>query len=162
MQVESTYDGVNRRKSVAMSSETVEDFLQNGPLAMTLGTLGVDGSIHLVTVSKAYVDGAIWVKSKLKAQKTVNLRRHPFASCMMSEDDDDYRTMHGLSASGPVTIFEDRETVMRITEHITARYAARGTAVADAAAVSRLSDGYVAIRFDNPRIRSWDHRNLTA
>lgn len=47
---------------------------------MTLGTLGADGSIHLITVSKAYVDGAICVTSKRKAQKTVNLRRHPFAS----------------------------------------------------------------------------------
>lgn len=162
MRVERTYDGVNRRKSVAMTPETIEDFLRNGPLAMTLGTLDADGGIHLVTVSKAYVDGALWVKSKAKAQKTVNMRRHPFASCMMSEDDDDYRTMHGLSASGPVTIFDDRATVERITEHITGRYAARGTAVADAGSISRLSEGYVAVRFDSPKIRTWDHRNLKA
>lgn len=60
---------------------------------------------------------------------------------MRSEDDSYSHTMPGLSASGPVTIFEDRETVLRITEHITARYMARGTAVGDEGTVEPLTDG---------------------
>ena len=161
MDTQRTYDGRNRRADVKMTPAEISEFLSTGPDVMALGTINGDGSIHLATVSVAFVDGVIWTKSKARAQKAVNLRRHPFASCMLSEGDDDYETMHGLYARGPVTIFDDHDTVLRVTNYIASRYEMhRSGGVPDPAAVERLTTGYVAIRFDDPTFVTWDHRKL--
>ena len=161
MDAQRTYDGRNRRADVKMTPEEISDFLSAGPDVMALGTINRDGSIHLATVSVAYIDGVIWVKSKASAQKTLNLRRHPFASCMLSEDDDDYETMHGLYARSSVTIVEDYDVVLRVTEYITERHDRRKSlGTPEPSTVERLTSGYVAIRFDDPTFATWDHRKL--
>lgn len=162
MQVERTFNRVNRRNDVRMSAEEIDEFLRRGPNVMALATINADGSIHLVTVAFAYLDGSIWTKSKPRAQKVINLRRHPFASCLMSDGDDDYEAMRGLSAAGRVSIAEDDATVIEVTRAITFRFEERASGGApDERRVQRLAQGYVAMRFDDPKFVTWDHRKLT-
>lgn len=157
-----TFDRKNRRDDVKMSATEIDDFLSRGPNVMALATINSDGSIHLATVGFAYIDGVLWTKSKPRAQKVVNLRRHPFASCMMSAGDEDYETMHGLYARGGVSIVEDFDSVLSVTHHITSRFEKRVSGgEPDPETVHRLADGYVAIRFDDPKLVTWDHRKLT-
>lgn len=145
-----------------MSASEVDDFLsRGGPNVMALASLNSDGSIHLTTVGFAYIDGVLWTKSKPRAQKVVNLRRHPFASCLMSAGDDDYETMQGLYARGGVSIIEDSEVVLAVTHQIAARFEERVSGgEPDPDTVRRLADGYVAIRFDDVKFVTWDHRKL--
>ena len=144
-----------------MTPAEIEDFLSAGPDVMAFASINSDGSIHLATVSLAFIDGAIWTKSKARAQKTINVRRHPFASCILSAGDDDYETMHGLYARGPVSVHEDYHAVYRVTQYITARHEKQASGgEPDLETVDRLTSGYVAIRFDDPTIVSWDHRKL--
>jgi general stress protein 26 len=93
MAIESTFDGRNRRGDVKMTPHEIEEFFATGPDVMTLATVNGDGSIHLAAVAFAFIGGVIWAKSKARAQKVINIRLHPFASCMMSDGDDAYETM---------------------------------------------------------------------
>ncbi len=163
MNVARTFDRKNRRGDVKMSATEIDDFLSRGPNVMAFATVNPDGSIHMAPVGFAYIDGVIWTKSKPRAQKVVNLRRHPFASCMMSAGDDDYETMHGLYARGGVSVFDDPELVLLVTHQIASRFEERVSGgEPDPETVRRLAEGYVTIRFDDPKFVTWDHRKLAA
>ena len=155
------FDGRNRRDDVKMSNAEIEGARFHGPHCMALATLKADNSIHLVTVGYAYIDGVIWTKSQSRAQKVVNLLRHPYASCTMSAGDGEYHTVHGPYARGHASIVDASEAVLLVTRRITSRFRERvpGTD-SDDESIQRLTEGYVAIRYDNPKLVTWDHRKL--
>ena len=52
------------------------------------------------------VDGEIWLETKAKSQKAVNLKRDPRVSFMI-EDGDTYDTLRGVSFEGVAEIIDD-------------------------------------------------------
>jgi hypothetical protein len=68
--------GVNQRNKIVMSQDEIDEFLQ-GRHSMTMSTLAHDGSIHSIAMWYGFLEGAIGIESKAKAQKIVNLRRDP-------------------------------------------------------------------------------------
>ena len=63
-----------QRDAVVMSAAEVDELLHQQRSA-TVATYGPNGAIHLVAMWYAYLDGEIWIETKAKSQKVVNLRR---------------------------------------------------------------------------------------
>ncbi len=65
-----------------------------------------DGQPHLTAMWYGVVDGEIWLETKAKSQKAVNLKRDPRVSFMI-EDGDTYDTLRGVSFEGVAEIVDD-------------------------------------------------------
>src|SRR6478735_12509442 len=97
--------GTNQRASIVMSEAEIVEFVNNSR-AGTLATIGPSGQPHLVAMWYAVVDGDIWLETKAKSQKAVNLRRDPRLTLMI-EDGDTYDTLRGVSFDGHAEIVDD-------------------------------------------------------
>ena len=67
------------------------------------------------------LDGEIWLETKIKSQKAVNLRRDPRFTFMI-EDGDTYDTLRGVSFEGTVEIVDDPDTIFRVGISVWERY----------------------------------------
>ena len=74
-----------------------------------MATIGPDGQPHLVAMWYGILNGEIWLETKIKSQKAVNLRRDPRFTFMI-EDGDTYDTLRGVSFEGTVEIVDDPDT----------------------------------------------------
>ena len=74
--------GVKQRAQIAMTQEEIDAFL-HGRHTMTMCTMNPDGNIHAVGMWYGFLEGAIAVESKAKAQKVQNVRRDPRITCMI-------------------------------------------------------------------------------
>ncbi len=87
--------GTKQRADIVMSEAEIADFV-NSSRTGTLATIGPDGQPHLTAMWYAVIDGEIWLETKAKSQKAVNLRRDPRVSFLL-EDGDTYDTLRGVS-----------------------------------------------------------------
>ncbi len=149
--------GSNQRARIVMSEDEITDFVTNNRTG-TLATVGADGQPHLVAMWYGLVDGDIWLETKIKSQKAVNLRRDPRFTFMI-EDGDTYDTLRGVSFEGAVEIVDDPDTVFRVGVSVWERYTGPYTDDMKAA-VEMMMNKRVAVRLVNARTRSWDHRKL--
>ncbi|OOK82009.1 pyridoxamine 5'-phosphate oxidase family protein [Mycobacterium kansasii] len=85
--------GSNQRAQIVMTEEEIADFV-NKSRTGTLATIGPDGQPHLTAMWYAVVDGEIWLETKAKSQKAVNLKRDPRVSFLL-EDGNTYDTLRG-------------------------------------------------------------------
>ena len=99
--------GTNQRASIVMSEAEIADFVVKSRTG-TLATIGPDGQPHLTAMWYAVVDGEIWLETKAKSQKAVNLKRDPRVSFLI-EDGDTYDTLRGVSFEGVAEIVDDPE-----------------------------------------------------
>ena len=53
--------GVNQRNQIVMSEAEIAEFVARSRTA-TLATTGADGSIHLVAMWYAHLDGEVWIE----------------------------------------------------------------------------------------------------
>ncbi|MBI3689162.1 MAG: PPOX class F420-dependent oxidoreductase, partial [Mycolicibacterium aromaticivorans] len=83
--------GTNQRNQIVMSDAEVADFVARSRTG-TMATIGPDGQPHLVAMWYGVLDGEIWVETKAKSQKAVNLRRDPRVSFLI-EDGDTYDSL---------------------------------------------------------------------
>lgn len=90
--------GTKQRADIVMSEAEIADFV-NSSRTGTLATIGPDGQPHLTAMWYAVIDGEIWLETKAKSQKAVNLRRDPRVSFLL-EDGDTYDTLRGVSFEG--------------------------------------------------------------
>src|SRR6201998_3663741 len=97
--------GTNQRASIVMSEDEVADFVVRSRTG-TLATVGADGHPHLTAMWYAVVDGEIWLETKAKSQKAVNLTRDPRVSFLI-EDGNTYDTLRGVSFEGVAQIVDD-------------------------------------------------------
>ena len=67
------------------------------------------------------VDGEIWLETKEKSQKAVNLKRDPRVSFMI-EDGDTYDTLRGVSFEGVAEIVDDPDAIFRVGVSVWERY----------------------------------------
>ena len=123
-----------------------------------LGTLNPDGSIHLVTMYYAMLDGRIAFWTYRSSQKARNIGRDPRVTCLV-ETGEDYFDLRGVQIAGTARCVAEPGEVLDIGRRIAARM---GGVPADAledyvthAARKRL--GYIV---EPVRVISWDHRKL--
>lgn len=149
--------GTNQRNQIVMTDEEITDFVARSRTG-TMATVGPDGQPHLVAMWYGVIDGEIWVETKAKSQKTVNLRRNPRVSFLI-EDGDTYDTLRGVAFEGVTEIVEDPDTIFAVGVNVWERY--NGPYSDDLKpAVDMMMNKRIAVRIVTNRTRSWDHRKL--
>jgi PPOX class probable F420-dependent enzyme len=149
--------GSNQRGQIVMGDDEVADFLSRSRTA-TLATRSASGSIHLVAMWYALLDGEIWFETKAKSQKAVNIRRDPAVSVMV-EAGDTYDTLRGVAIEGHAEIVDDPDTLLRVGISVWERYTGEYTDEMRPF-VDQMMNKRVAVRVVGIRTRSWDHRKL--
>lgn len=149
--------GTNQRNQIVMTDAEVVEFVARSRTG-TLATIGPNGQPHLVAMWYGVVDGEIWVETKAKSQKAVNLRRDPRVSFLI-EDGMTYDTLRGVSFEGVAEIVEDPDTIFTVGVSVWERY--NGPYTDDLRpAVDMMMNKRVAVRIVADRTRSWDHGKL--
>jgi len=146
-----------QRSQIVMGDDEVDTFLTQRRNA-TIATLGPQGRPHLVAMWYAYLDGHIWIETKAKSQKVVNLRRDPTMSFLI-ETGDTYDQLRGVALEGTGVIIEDTDVVWDVCVNVFARYNAPYTEELKPF-VELMAKNRIVVRLDAVRTRSWDHRKL--
>ncbi len=149
--------GSKQRNQIVMTDEEITDFVARGRTG-TMATIGASGQPHLVAMWYAVLDGEIWIETKVKSQKVVNLRRNPRVSFLI-EDGMTYDSLRGVSFEGTAEIRDDPDTIFAVGVSVWERY--NGPYTDDLKpAVDMMMNKRVAVRIVTDRVRSWDHRKL--
>ena len=150
--------GKNERSKIVMSDDEVAEFIDRSRTA-TMATLSAEGTPHLVAMWYAVVDGDIWIETKAKSQKAVNLRRDP-RLVLMIEDGKTYDTLRGVSIDGHAEIVDDDpDLLLRVGISVWERYTGPYTDEVKPF-VEQMMNNRIAVRLVPSRTRSWDHRKL--
>ncbi len=149
--------GVNQRAEIRMTEAEIAEFVAASRTA-TIATLGADGTPHLVAMWFAVLDGTIWLETKAKSQKAVNLRRDPRITVLV-EDGLTYDALRGVSIEGRGVISEDPDEIWAVGVNVFERYYGPYSAELRPA-VEMMLNKRVVVRVDPVRVRSWDHRKL--
>ena len=149
--------GTNQRNQIVMTDAEIAEFVARSRTG-TMATIGPDGQPHLVAMWYGVLDGEIWVETKAKSQKAVNLRRDPRVSFLI-EDGMTYDSLRGVSFEGVAEIVEDPDTIFKVGVSVWERY--NGPYTDDLKpAVDMMLNKRIGIRLRPSRTRSWDHRKL--
>ncbi|KXO98455.1 pyridoxamine 5'-phosphate oxidase family protein [Tsukamurella pseudospumae] len=149
--------GNNQRGQIQMSEAEVEEFIERSRTA-TIATVGSSGVPHLVAMWYAVIDGDLWIETKAKSQKVVNLRRNPAMSASI-ESGRSYDQLRGVTFEGTAEIVEDEATVRAVCEQVYERYFGPYSEELKPA-IDAMMNKRVAVRLRADRVRSWDHRKL--
>ena len=149
--------GTNQRSQITMSDEEIATYLERSRTA-TLATIGASGLPHLVAMWFAVIDGDIWIETKARSQKAVNIRRDPRVTVLI-EDGETYDTLRGVSFEGTAEIVEDPEALWEVGVSVWERYNGPYTEEMKPL-VEFMLHKRVAVRITVERTRSWDHRKL--
>lgn len=147
----------NQRKQIVMSDGEITDFVARSRTG-TLATVGSDGQPHLVAMWYGIVEGEIWLETKVKSQKVLNIRRNPRVSFLI-EDGMTYDSLRGVSFEGTAEITDDPDMIFRVGVSVWERYNGPYTEEVRPA-VDMMMNKRVAVRILARRIRSWDHHKL--
>ncbi|MFV0493481.1 PPOX class F420-dependent oxidoreductase [Mycobacterium sp.] len=149
--------GSNQRASIVMTEGEITDFVASSRTG-TLATIGASGQPHLTAMWYAVVDGEIWLETKAKSQKAVNLKRDPRVSFLL-EDGNTYDTLRGVSFEGIAEIVDDPQMLHRVGISVWERYTGPYTEEMKPM-VDQMMNKRVGVRIVSRRTRSWDHRKL--
>ena len=149
--------GTNQRSQITMSDEEIATYLERSRTA-TLATIGASGLPHLVAMWYAVIDGDIWIETKARSQKAVNIRRDPRVTVLI-EDGETYDTLRGVSFEGTAEVVEDPESLWKVGVSVWERYNGPYTEEVKPL-VEFMLHKRVAVRIEVSRTRSWDHRKL--
>lgn len=149
--------GTNERGKIEMTDAETATFIEHSRTA-TLGTLGPTGHPHLVAMWYAVIDGQIWVETKAKSQKAVNLRRDDRLTVSI-EAGFTYDQLRGVAIEGRGVIVDDPDRLWDVGVSIWERYNGEYTDEVKPL-VEFMLHKRAAIRLDAERTRTWDHRKL--
>jgi PPOX class probable F420-dependent enzyme len=145
--------GTNQRASIVMSEDEIADFVVKSRTG-TLATVGPDGHPHLTAMWYAVVDGEIWLETKAKSQKAVNLKRDPRVSFLI-EGGDTYDTLRGVSFEGIAEIVDDPDVSHRVGVSVFERYTGPYSDEMKPF-VEQMMNKRVCVRIVARRARSWN------
>jgi PPOX class probable F420-dependent enzyme len=148
---------VNQRSSIVMGEAEIAQFIE-GVRSATVATIGPGGKPHLVAMWFAVIGGEIFIETKAKSQKVLNLRRDPSISVLM-EDGATYDELRGVAIEGTGEIIEDPDLLWQVGVSVYERYTAPYSETAKPT-VEQMLNKRVAVRLRPQRIRSWDHAKL--
>src|SRR5271154_7287656 len=149
--------GTKQRAQIVMSEPEISDFVTSSRTG-TLATVGADGQPHLTAMWYGVVDGEIWLETKAKSQKAVNLTRDPRVSFLI-EDGDTYDTLRGVSFEGIAEIVDDPDVSHRVGVSVWERYTGPYSDEMKPF-VEQMMNKRVCVRIVARRSRSCDHRKL--
>ncbi|CAN5415393.1 PPOX class F420-dependent oxidoreductase [soil metagenome] len=147
----------NERGKIVMSDDEVDAFLTQ-QRSSTVATSGLTGQLNLVAMWYDWHDGHVWIETKAKSQKVVNLRRDPRMS-FLAEAGHTYDQLRGVALEGTGVVIEDEDVVWDVCVRIFERYNAPYTEELKPF-VEVMARNRVVVRLDADRTRSWDHRKL--
>lgn len=147
----------NQRAQIVMSEDETDTFLTQ-QRSSTVATVGANGQVHLVAMWYAWFDGHVWLETKAKSQKVVNLRRDGRMSFLV-EAGQTYDALRGVSLEGTGVVLEDPQVVWDVCVNIFERYNAPYTEELKPF-VELMARNRVVVRLDAERSRTWDHRKL--
>jgi PPOX class probable F420-dependent enzyme len=151
--------GTNQRAKIVMTPGEVADFLRRSRTA-TVASVGPGGMPHVVAMWYGLIGDAVYIETKAKSQKAVNLRRDP-RMVFMVEAGDTYDTLRGVSLEGAATILEEADgeeywaAAISVYERYTAPYTDDARPV-----VEFMMNKRIVVKLVPQRVRSWDHRKL--
>lgn len=140
-----------------MTDAETATFIEQSRTA-TLSTLGPSGHPHLVAMWYAVIDGQIWVETKAKSQKAVNLGRDDRLTVSI-EAGFTYDQLRGVAIEGRGVMVDDPDRLWDVGVSIWERYNGVYTEEVKPL-VEFMLHKRVAIRLDAERTRTWDHRKL--
>lgn len=150
--------GSKQRSQIVMTDDEITEFVARSRTG-TMATVGAHAQPHLVAMWYGVIDGEIWVETKVKSQKVVNIRRNPRISFMI-EAGMTYDSLRGVSFEGTAEIHDDPDTIFAVGVSVWERY--NGPYTEDLKpAVDMMMNKRVAVRIAANRVRSWDHRKLS-
>ena len=149
--------GTKQRAQIVMSEAELSNFVTSSRTG-TLATIGADGQPHLTAMWYGVVDGEIWLETKAKSQKAVNLKRDPRVSFLL-EDGQTYDTLRGVSFEGVAEIVDDPDAIFRVGVSVWERYTGPYTDEARPL-LDVMMNKRIVVKLVPERIRSWDHRKL--
>lgn len=149
--------GTKQRDLIKMTTEEVDEFLR-GRRSMTMCTLSPDGSIHAVAMWYGFLEGAVAVETKAKAQKVLNLRRDPRITCLV-EDGEYYEELRGVSLVGTAEIVDDPDRMWELGVSVFERYQGPYTEEMRPF-VEIMLRNRVVVKVTPHKIVTWDHRKL--
>lgn len=149
---------MSRRDQIRMTPEEIDAFLDEARTLQVASSNG-DGSIHLVPMWFAVVDGKVAFWTYGKSQKIVNLRRDPRITVMV-EGGDVYERLRGVTITGKATIVEDRDAVQRCGERVYEKYWGPITDDVVRDGVAQMGAKRVVVVVEPEKIVSWDHSKL--
>ncbi len=148
---------MSRRDQIRMSELEVEAFLA-GRHTMNVASFNHDGSIHLVAMWYAMIDGdpVFWTFGK--SQKILNLQRDPRITLLV-ETGDEYAELMGVELVGQGEVITDHDAIMAIGEAVYVRYF--GEIDDDVRPFVHASGAKrLGVRIKVDKTVSWDHRKL--
>jgi PPOX class probable F420-dependent enzyme len=151
--------GTNQRAKIVMTPGEVADFLRRSRTA-TVASIGPGGLPHVVAMWYGLIGDAVYIETKAKSQKAVNLRRDP-RMVFMVEAGVSYDTLRGVSLEGTATILEETDgdeywaAAISVYERYTAPYAEDARPI-----VEFMMNKRIVVKLVPQRVRSWDHRKL--
>jgi PPOX class probable F420-dependent enzyme len=149
----------NQREQIVMSPHEVSDFLRRSRTA-TVASIGPRGLPHIVAMWYGLIGDAVYIETKAKSQKAVNLRRDP-RMVFMVEAGTSYDTLRGVSLEGRAVIIEESDgqeywdAAVSVYERYTGSYTEQARPL-----VEFMMNKRIVVRLLPDRIRSWDHRKL--
>lgn len=149
--------GIKQRNKIVMSQDEIDAFLQERH-SMTMSTIAADGSIHSIAMWYGFLEGAVGIESKAKAQKVVNLRRNPNMTVLV-EDGETYETLRGVTLIGKAEIVEDPDRIWELGVSVFSRYNAPYTEEMKPF-VELMLNKRVVVKLNVEKTISWDHRKL--
>jgi PPOX class probable F420-dependent enzyme len=151
--------GTNQRAKIVMTPDEVADFLRRSRTA-TVVSIGPGGMPHVVAMWYGLIGDAVYIETKAKSQKAVNLRRDP-RMVFMVEAGDSYDTLRGVSLEGAGTIIEESDgeeywaAAISVYERYTGPYTQDARPI-----VEFMMNKRIVVKLVPQRVRSWDHRKL--
>lgn len=148
---------MSRRNLIRMSDAEVAAFL-DGRHTMNVASINHDGTIHLVAMWYAMLDGEPVFWTFGKSQKIRNLQRDPRITLLV-EAGEEYGELIGVELVGTATVLTDHDDIMAIGEAVYARYFGEVTdEVRPFVEMTGAKRFGVRIKVD--RVVSWDHKKL--
>ena len=148
---------MSRRDLIKMTDAEVEDYL-SGRHTMNVASFNHDGTIHLVAMWYAMLDGdpVFWTFGK--SQKIRNLERDPRITVLV-ETGEEYAELMGVEMVGQASVIADRDAINAIGEAVYVRYFGdiddEVRPFVHATGAKRLG-----VRIAVDKVVSWDHRKL--
>jgi PPOX class probable F420-dependent enzyme len=148
---------MSRRAQIQMTEAEVEDYL-SGRHTMNVASFNHDGTIHLVAMWYAVLDGdpVFWTFGK--SQKIRNLQRDP-RTTLLVETGEEYAELMGVELVGRSEVITDRAAINEIGEAVYVRYFGE---INDEVRpfVHATGEKRFGVRIAVERVVSWDHRKL--